>query len=276
MKRQRDRDRECSGDRDERARDTEGRKDRDQRPKEKKPRRDSCKARDTVVDERQTKTPERQEETWEIPSQRDRDTERKPGETEEPGQGFGDGETTESGRTPAPSSEARPGRVGPVQALELTEADNDGTGQRARNRGAAGPPGQERQSPWAAATFNETEAVPPRRGRRAETGEEGAAGTAGAGRGAASWTRGAETSDGDPAGPEREAEPEAGERPRAESRSPQEGSAQSLEGSRQRKEARRRPRPARRPPGGSCEQQRPASGHREPRTSWPRRRRRRR
>ena len=63
MKRQRDRgrDRECSGDRDERTRDTESRKDRDQRPKEKTS--DSCKARDTVVDERQTKTLERQEET---------------------------------------------------------------------------------------------------------------------------------------------------------------------------------------------------------------------
>ncbi|XP_066896263.1 octapeptide-repeat protein T2-like [Kogia breviceps] len=71
---------------------------------------------------------------------------------------------------------------------------------------------------------------------------------------------------------EREAEPEAGgETSGGELKSPEGKRAEPGPG--RREGARRRPRPARRPPGGSWEQQRPASRQREPRTAWPRRRR---
>lgn len=91
-----------------------------------KPRRDSCKARDTVVDERQTKTPERPERPGRYPG-RETETLRENLERRRNPARAQTGRRTESGRTPAPSSEAWPGRVGPGQALELREADNDGT-----------------------------------------------------------------------------------------------------------------------------------------------------
>ncbi|XP_068410057.1 octapeptide-repeat protein T2-like [Eschrichtius robustus] len=185
----------------------------------------------------------------------------------------------EIGRTRAPNSEARPGRVGPGHGLELREAENDGArteSPKARSRRAPRPA---ETKPAGGSHRDRDRPRPCHRVRAAETETSGGEPARRAQRG--QWAQGVEPLAGrealrpraeTPRAPEREAEPEAGGATSGgESKSPEGKRAEPGPG--QREGARRRPRPARRPPGGSWEQQRPASRQREPRTAWPRRRR---
>lgn len=138
MKRQRDRgrDREQWRQRDERRTEThtEGRKRQirdtgEQRPKEKTSERQLQSQRHSGRRETDQDAGEARE-TWEIPRQRDRDTERKPGETAEPGQGS-DGET--HGKRSDPGPELR----------GVARQSRTWTGARAERGGQRRHPGRE-------------------------------------------------------------------------------------------------------------------------------------